>query len=350
MSIEVSLLEESQWQDYEDFVYRYPDALLYHTRKYIEMVREVTRGVPHVLLAWERNRLVGVLPTVVSSDRGLGTVLNSLPFFGSHGGILAESLSLEEVFRSLLRFLDRVARDHGCVAATVILSPFDRHLPLYRTVWEPTCEDKRIGQVVMLPASASHLMSQCTVKRRNNVRRAMRAGVEILSLSDGEAVTWLRKMHERGIGSRGGITKPASFFEWCQKETQVSDLCTFRFAMVKGRLAAGALLFQFKEYVDYYVSAIDPQFSKSNPLVLLIFRAMCEAIEGGKRYFNFGGTWTTQDSLYRFKSQFGARDFPYPYLVKVYDPNILTTRQGELLQAFPYFYVVPFSQLQDGSP
>jgi hypothetical protein len=347
--LEVTLLEDSQWEHYEAFVYEHPGALLYHTRKYLEMLREVTGDVLCVLLAWEGGELVGVLPTLVSPDRGSGSVLNSLPFFGSHGGILASQAHSEEVFRGLLSHLDQIIHDHKCVAATFVLTPFERNLPLYRTIWKPTCEDSRIGQIVMLPTSASHLMSQFSVKRRNNVRRSMKAGAEVIANSDPEGVRWLRQMHETGIRSKGGITKPASFFAWCQREAQVSDFCTFRFVTVGDRLAAGAILFQFREYVEYYLSAIDPDFSKFNPLVLLIHRAMCDGIEAGKRYFSFGGTWTTQVGLYRFKNQFGAQDFPYQYLVKIYNPSILSMSKTGIVEAFPFFYVVPFSQLRDDS-
>jgi hypothetical protein len=79
---------------------------------------------------------------------------------------------------------------------------------------------------------------------------------------------------------------------------------------------------------------------------LLIFEAMQDAVSEGFHVWNWGGTWHSQESLYRFKSRWGTRDCPYYYYIRVYDEEILSMTEEQLLEGFPYFYVVPFEKLK----
>ena len=78
---------------------------------------------------------------------------------------------------------------------------------------------------------------------------------------------------------------------------------------------------------------------------LLIFEAMQEAVGRGILYWNWGGTWLNQSGVYRFKSRWGTHDVPYYYYVKVYNDKVLNYSKDTLLEQFPYYYVVPFFEL-----
>lgn len=79
---------------------------------------------------------------------------------------------------------------------------------------------------------------------------------------------------------------------------------------------------------------------------LLVMEAMQEAVKRGCSFWNLGGTWASQDGEYRFKKRWGSKDEPYHYYVSVYDDAILNCTPTKLLEAFPNFYVVPFSELR----
>lgn len=78
---------------------------------------------------------------------------------------------------------------------------------------------------------------------------------------------------------------------------------------------------------------------------LLVHHAILDAASRGYLHFNFGGTWKTQDSVYRFKSRWGAIDLPYYYHINAYRGHeTLTALNPKVLRRlFPGFYLFPAS-------
>jgi hypothetical protein len=73
---------------------------------------------------------------------------------------------------------------------------------------------------------------------------------------------------------------------------------------------------------------------------------MQEAVRRGCTIWNWGGTWVSQLGVYRFKSRWNTTDARYRYFIKEYQPDAFRDRQrGELLDAYPFFYAIPFHLL-----
>lgn len=347
MKYRVSILEQHEWDSYESYVMNHSHSMLPHSKRWLALIQSMIHCQPHAIVVWDNDQIVGTLPFFISQDKGHGSVLNSLPFFGSQSGILADSDNAEVIFSLILKQWDQTANDYNCVASTIIASMVDQNTNLYRTIWNPSFEDERVGQMVDMPSNPESLMQDFFVgKRRNNIRNAQRKGVIVSEGVNETSLGWLRQKHEEVIGFKEGIVKPPAFFDWCVDAAQDSSFCKFYFASVEERLAAGMIIFYYKNYVEYCLPVIDHQYSSFNPLALLIYEGMVDAIKNGKRFWNFGGTWLSQTNLYRFKKEFGADDYPYSYFTRVYDERILTWSPQRLLEAFPYFFVVPFSHLK----
>jgi len=73
---------------------------------------------------------------------------------------------------------------------------------------------------------------------------------------------------------------------------------------------------------------------------------MCEANANGYKWWNWGGTWLTQDGVYRFKNKFGAVDKEYKYFIKINNRDIYNSSKEELLKEYDNFYVIPFDKLK----
>ena len=73
---------------------------------------------------------------------------------------------------------------------------------------------------------------------------------------------------------------------------------------------------------------------------------MLDAIQKGYVWWNWGGTWTSQESLHHFKAGWGAVDMPYTYLVRSSSEGRakLASHRAELDQLFPYFYTYPYAE------
>ena len=84
---------------------------------------------------------------------------------------------------------------------------------------------------------------------------------------------------------------------------------------------------------------------------LLIYEAMQEAARRGCRYWNWGGTWLTQDGVYFFKSRWGTEDRPYYYYISEHEgaESLRNLTKEEIIENYPYFYVLPFNILRQNA-
>lgn len=331
---------------YRDLVHDAPSAMFTHSRRWLELLETVTGGDVLAVRATRGSELVAAMPLVVSPDRGAGRVLNSLPFFGSHGGILvgAETSLDRELAGAVLSEVDRLADEASCRSATVILPPLETPEAPYVRAWDPAFRDERIGQITPLPAGEEELMALYSGSRRNNVRKARKSGVTVEREETGEALEFLRSLHLETMEAKGGMPKPADFFAWCRSRLDAPFLRLY-VARIEDTRAAAALVFVFRGWLEYYLPVIDLDHSAENPLVLVVHEAMRDGIREGRERFNFGGTWTDQEGVYRFKTQFGARDHRYRYLVRLYDPGLSSEPRERLAEAFRHFYVIPYREL-----
>jgi hypothetical protein len=153
-------------------------------------------------------------------------------------------------------------------------------------------------------------------------------------------------MHSEGISAKGGLVKPFSFYQLIAK--LMRDHYELTYAMKDDIIIAGLLIFKFKDTIEYHTPALFLEFATEQGTSLLIFEAMKRAVRNKYWYWNFGGIWETQTSLYMFKKSWGADDVPYYYYVSQYDDidKILELEPREIIEEFKWFYVMPFNQLE----
>ena len=105
------------------------------------------------------------------------------------------------------------------------------------------------------------------------------------------------------------------------------------------------LIFKYNKTIEYFTPVICTTHRNLQPLALLVFEAMKDAITHGYAFWNWGGTWLTQDGVYNYKKKWGTVDYSYYYYTSVYDTSILEYTAEQLLAQYPYYYVLPFSAL-----
>ena len=104
------------------------------------------------------------------------------------------------------------------------------------------------------------------------------------------------------------------------------------------------MLFYFNKSVEYYTPVIVNEYRNLQPLSLLIFEAIKDALKGGYEIWNWGGTWPTQDGVYHFKKMWGSEDLKYFYYVKIFNKDILKIESTILQEEYPYLYCYPFNK------
>lgn len=333
-------------RSYGDYVATHKSALLYHSLKFRDFLIDLLGVRPLYRAAFDgRGAAVGILP-IMATDGPKGTVLNSLPFFGSHGGVLADS---REAMTALIADFNAMANGPGVVAATLVANPLDT---IDYAALDHELTDGRIGQFTPLPEATGEtgmlddsLMALYHQKTRNMVRKAVKTVSRVVI--DNGAFDFLRQVHYENMNALGGIAKPDAFFELVPKHFEAGVDFDLFVAEVGGVRAAALLIFYFNGVGEYYTPVVRAEARNSQALSLLIHRAMMKAAERGCRYWNWGGTWSTQHGVYQFKSRWGTEDKPYTYYIRVVDRSVLESSQEDLLRDYPFTYVVPFGALKE---
>lgn len=355
MTITVKPLCANDRVAYESLVRSEKRAFIYSTLLYRDFLIRVLDNCRDVYLgAWDGDELVGALPSFIRFSERYGNVVNSLPFFGSNGGMLiAPQIQNADVVRKVLQqAFHETASQMGASASTVVSNPLLGDHLNYESSWHHDLRDYRIGQMTPLPHAENHaliadsLMAIIHQKTRNCIRKAQKSGLRVTHSDSLTSLKGLAELHRRNLESIGGLVKPWSVF------AAIRDIFTYDrdyriyLAELDGQIISALLVLYHNCVAEYYIPATSSDHRALQPMSLLIFEAMGEAVRRGCQWWNWGGTWASQSGVYQFKSRWGTNDYPYYYFTRVYDPRILNNRSQDLLTEYPYFYVAPYASLQ----
>ena len=204
---------------YLALLHRDPGNLLYATPEFLHFIQTATKSVLRVLVAERDGLMVGALPYAVFDAPGAGTIVNSLPWWGSHGSIVLDrnELGADAVRVALLNRFNIEMEGLSPLSVTMILLPAEQPLlSLYTSLFKPIVTDGRIGQISELPVDGpgleERLLNSYQQKTRNLVRKGLRQGFLELVTDDDWAWDFLGDTHETNIGALGGRAKPRSHF------------------------------------------------------------------------------------------------------------------------------------------
>jgi hypothetical protein len=338
---------------YDAWLARDSRAMIYATPGFQAFLSEAAGGSIAHLLAEDEGELVGALSYGLARRDGLGALVNSLPWYGSHGGCVG--VRDASVRRALLeRFRDE-ALPSDVLSATLVLTPDEtRFIGEYEAVLEPRAADDRIGQVTPLPEAGADLEARLEArlakKTRNLVRKSLHQGF-VEEVADSDA-TWrfLHATHAENLAAIGGRAKPWPHFESLRRHIPAEQR-RLSVALLDGEPVAALLLLAFHQTVEYLTPAIVNLFRPRQPLSFLIWHGLRWAAARGCRRWNWGGTWRSQGSLHHFKAGWGAEDHPYSYVVCATEPGLRRIREQReaVSAAFPYYYAYPH-HLLDAAP
>ncbi|MBF0509638.1 MAG: peptidoglycan bridge formation glycyltransferase FemA/FemB family protein [Deltaproteobacteria bacterium] len=346
MPPEISRLNPADSDDWTRFIQDQPAAMVYHSLTFKQFLEDAIGGEPVYLVARRDGRVVGVLPAWMSEDLGIGRVINSLPFFGSNGSVLAEN---QADAAALFSALDEMARDTDCLTATIVSNPYQPAAGMKALPPGFSPLDSRVCQVTPLPEDGpdleARLMTGYEGRTRTAIRKARKEGVNTMISNGREELRVFHRVHQESITFLGGVPKPLAILETLIHD--FGDQAEIIYAVKERELLAGAIFLFFQDKVEYYTVFSRPEARPRQPLSLVVLAAMHVAAQRGCRFFSFGGTWPTQLGVSQFKQGFGAQGRPYSYYIKLYrDLNFFKQLGREkILKYFPWFYVIPFGLL-----
>ncbi len=152
------------------------------------------------------------------------------------------------------------------------------------------------------------------------------------------------------MSAMGGLAKSQEFFASIPSHLRAGEDFDVWVARADGSIVAGLLVLYGNSVAEYFTPAVEHDHRSGQPMALILLRAMVDAAERGCSAWNWGGTWTSQDGVFRFKRKWGAQESRYRYFVKVNDGELLDSTPEELQERFPHFYVAPYSALRSSQP
>jgi hypothetical protein len=330
--MEVRALTAADEPAYAELLARRPEALVFHTLPYRDLLCEHLGCRAEYLVAIEGGELRGALPVMWA-----GGVANSLPFFGSHGGPLGDPAA----HAALLDAWDERATDRSTAAATLVENPFAATLPR-----APAHDllDERLNQATALRRPVLELAEPSAAR---NVRRAAKEGVVVTVAEDG--LGELAALHAEHMTGIGGRVKAPSFFAAVPRHFARGREFDVYLARRGDDVAAGLLVFWSGEVAEYFCPAIANAHRAAQPLAAILARAVEDGRERGLAWWNWGGSWASQEGVRRFKRKWGARAVPYRYFCRVGDRSLLDATPAELQARFGHFFVVPYGALRSGA-
>lgn len=350
MDISVDIETDHEFEEeWKNFIALSKGAQVNHTIKWRNFMARVLDARPIYFAARDiKARIHGVLPGFIKSNPS-GSMLNSLPFFGTSGGIVCPDKN-PAVYQALFSAWHDLAKQEKCVSSTIITSPFFDDQEMYEQYCPHDVTDSRIGQITALMGGDGDVetmfFDQFTKNCRRDIRKAIRSGIHAEQNYTPDAWAFLEQTHFLNMKTVGGKTKPGSFFQIVPEFFAPGQEYRLYVGLVEDKPVAALLLFYYNGIVEYFLPAVLPEYRSLQPQNIVIHTAMIDAAKEGYRYWNWGGTWETQHGVYQFKKQFGAKDFPYQYFVKIHDKSLLKLSRQQLSEAFPYFYSVPFRMVQ----
>lgn len=346
----VRQLTDGDKVDYENLVSNSEESSIHHSLKFKDFLsRTFPLCHPNYSGVYLGSELVAAIPGFILDARE-GGVFNSLPFFGSHGGIITTDLGNSPiVFSTLFSYLNSELENLGVIAGTIIEPLFsDRSTCPVESEWPVS--DQRIAQYIRLPGETAStityedFLAHFNPTKQRNIRKAKKANFSINHNNSQRSWEALKSLHELGMNRIGGTKKPALMYAAIQEIFTYDEDFRLYTAEKEGELVSALLVFYFKDTVEYFLPATSQEFLSQQPMSLLIFHAMYDALSERKaRLWNFGGTWKSQAGVYDFKKRWGAEEHIYSYRTKIFNSPILSSRSNdELLELYPGFFVRPF--------
>ena len=159
--IRIETLQAGVESQYQDFLLADPSSLIYSSLEFREFLLRAVGGTPTILLALDDyDQIFGTLGYFKLEVPGVGTVINSLPWYGSHGGCIVRGKFESDARQALLERYREEAESPDVLSSTIVLTP-DEVLAKdeYLSVLKPDFLDQRIGQVTELPQAGGDLSS-----------------------------------------------------------------------------------------------------------------------------------------------------------------------------------------------
>jgi hypothetical protein len=339
----IEIKDKIDFKNYEDFITHIPRSTFTSSSNHIKLLEKILNLEPKYVIVEKDNEIKGIMP-FFEKKNDLGLVINSLPFFGSHGGLISNDYEIDKM---LISKFNEYANENDVLSSVVISNPFVKNNTIYENYLNHNHVEKRFTQCTVLENENSESMWKKFEKRtRWTIRKCEKNLIHVYkSPITSELSSNFYEIYKIGMKIKKGRLKPSNFFEHV-KNNFIFDKDYAVFVAEKNSLPIAYLLvFYHYPFAEYYMPAFDKNYSNYNATSMLIWKSIEDSLSKKLKFYNFGGTLIDQHSLYLFKRNWGSSDFYYNYYINANLERIKSVELDNLKSMYENFYVFSFSQL-----
>ena len=308
---------------------------IYQSPSYIEMLAQ-TLKVQKAHLICKNHK--SALP-LLTQNTNFGVVYNSLPFFGSCGGLIGS----KDLCQELQIEIQKIINDRGFASINIVsnwnnLFPFDEIFQDFNKI-ERINTRKDLGSI---RSKNQALIETYHQKTRNIVKLSMKQNFQIVDLS--KDLDNVVRLHFEESRRRNRKAKPIEMWEYLFRNSRSGLEYTVYGAKHNDEIL-GFILYLYDTntgQVEYFIPNSTEEGLRRNVNYLLLHSSIKDFINNGFKTLNFGGSQKSQQNLLRFKERWGGESFPYFYYNK-YSPIVGSISEQVISKETPYFFVKPFS-------
>ena len=101
--MKIEILNKNIYSEYEEFIQSFEGGLFFYSLKYRSFLEELLECESSYYVVLENDKILAIYPMMAKNGK-FGIVYNSLPFYGSHGGILSTSHEATELLMKKIKF------------------------------------------------------------------------------------------------------------------------------------------------------------------------------------------------------------------------------------------------------
>lgn len=295
--------EHEAWDQYLDR----SEASIYHDSRWPSLIKTVFGHDSYHLMAIRNNQIVGVLPLVQLRSLLFGNFLVSMPYF-NYGGVVSDT---DDVTNELLKAAHDLRMELGC-----------SHIEFrFETKMETDLAIKtdKVTMLLKLPSEPDELWQAIGSKRRAQIKRPIREGVEFIhggeELLEDFYTVFSRNMRDLGTPVYGKVF----FKEILKTFSNESSIAVVR---LNGKPVGAGFLIGHKGKLEIPWASTLREFNRIGVNMFLYWNILKTAIENGYQVFDFGRSSKDANTL-KFKKQWGGEEKPLYWYYDINDNQSL---------------------------
>ncbi len=299
-----SLLSESEFDEYDQFVQSHPHGWITSSSGWIKVLESSfpqLRCCTVLLRRGVNGPICGALPLCNVKSVLTGNRLVSMPFATLSDPLLNSDEDWSVLHSKILELMNITRSNH--IELHVSFSKTKENIPIEKYVVKTVYKCHNINLDQSIDDIYKKLHRTCV---RQNISHAEKSGVKIRSVDDLKGVQVFYQLYRTTRKRLSLPAMPLVFFESIWKTFYPSDQVMFLIAEVNKQPAVSMMFFKYGNRVSAEAMGWNTSFTSYRPVAFIYWEGIKNAHYQGYKFFDLGRTDPHNKSLMDFKARWGA--------------------------------------------